>query len=370
MGRITESQFDAALRDLALQDTQGTYWMIGANTGAWYYFDGTNWLPGDPSTARFGVPTMPEPQATAPQFDAPTVPQPQTSTSHLYTPPVPQPQAAGASAPLYAEPKPRTAHGLALPFFVTGFVLVLVGAIAFWLFNGDLSAVTAAQPAATRIVAATAVAIVPSPAISSQATETPTPGASGDTNAAAVPTRITPPAFVVPPTDTVPALSTIPTVTPGARVRATAAAQDSSQGAPLTDASFPVPPASVPPGSLPPDVYITNITASPNPPHQRQDITFTVSFLNTNPSSVGMEWRIVFLNPNKTGRNKDWGQSQLVGAQVPPGASQLSLVFTPVTSTGPCVPLQVLAARRLQDGGRFLLPGTGGGTFSTMMTFC
>ena len=43
-GRLTQQQFDAALRQLTIHDAQGRYWMVGAESGNWYVHDGSNWV--------------------------------------------------------------------------------------------------------------------------------------------------------------------------------------------------------------------------------------------------------------------------------------------------------------------------------------
>ncbi len=48
MGRITHEQFEAKLRELMVQDTQGRYWMIGADTGKWYVHNGQAWVEAQP----------------------------------------------------------------------------------------------------------------------------------------------------------------------------------------------------------------------------------------------------------------------------------------------------------------------------------
>ena len=40
-GRITPEQFEAALKNLMLQDAQGRWWMLGPDTGKWHVHDGT-----------------------------------------------------------------------------------------------------------------------------------------------------------------------------------------------------------------------------------------------------------------------------------------------------------------------------------------
>jgi len=47
-GRITQPQFEAALKDLMVQDAQSRYWMIGADTGKWYVHDGKSWVEAQP----------------------------------------------------------------------------------------------------------------------------------------------------------------------------------------------------------------------------------------------------------------------------------------------------------------------------------
>ncbi len=43
--------FQAAVDELQTQDDYGRYWVIGAETGTWYYYDGTEWVQADPRHA-------------------------------------------------------------------------------------------------------------------------------------------------------------------------------------------------------------------------------------------------------------------------------------------------------------------------------
>jgi hypothetical protein len=43
---LTEAQFKTLLQDMMVQDEQGRWWMIGYETGQWYYHDGEKWVPG------------------------------------------------------------------------------------------------------------------------------------------------------------------------------------------------------------------------------------------------------------------------------------------------------------------------------------
>lgn len=46
---ITEEQFKSRLHDMMLQDEKGQWWMIGYETGQWYYHDGEKWVSGTPA---------------------------------------------------------------------------------------------------------------------------------------------------------------------------------------------------------------------------------------------------------------------------------------------------------------------------------
>lgn len=54
--RITQEQFDAALKDLMVRDVQGRYWTIGADSGKWYVHDGQRWVEAQPPTGTLGAP--------------------------------------------------------------------------------------------------------------------------------------------------------------------------------------------------------------------------------------------------------------------------------------------------------------------------
>lgn len=45
---ISRREFIDRLKKLRLRDDQGRFWMIGAQTGKWYYFDGRDWVRAEP----------------------------------------------------------------------------------------------------------------------------------------------------------------------------------------------------------------------------------------------------------------------------------------------------------------------------------
>lgn len=50
-GELDAEAFQAEVDQLRLQDDYGRYWMIGAQSGNWYYYDGTDWIQADPTEA-------------------------------------------------------------------------------------------------------------------------------------------------------------------------------------------------------------------------------------------------------------------------------------------------------------------------------
>ena len=48
VGVITEEQFKSEVEQLRFQDNQNRWWMLGAQSGKWYSYDGMRWIPGQP----------------------------------------------------------------------------------------------------------------------------------------------------------------------------------------------------------------------------------------------------------------------------------------------------------------------------------
>ena len=51
-GQMNALSYQAAIDELCVQDNHGRYWMIGAETGEWYYHDGREWIQADPRDGR------------------------------------------------------------------------------------------------------------------------------------------------------------------------------------------------------------------------------------------------------------------------------------------------------------------------------
>jgi hypothetical protein len=71
-GRITTDQFEAALKELIVEDAHGKFWMLGADSGKWYLHDGQAWVEATPPAVAEGkakaapMPPMPPPHTPKP----------------------------------------------------------------------------------------------------------------------------------------------------------------------------------------------------------------------------------------------------------------------------------------------------------------
>ena len=68
-GEIDEREFEVELRQLQVLDEHGRYWMIGAQSGLWYFYDGEKWVQGEPPLEGAAVAmrtTPPKPPSSPP----------------------------------------------------------------------------------------------------------------------------------------------------------------------------------------------------------------------------------------------------------------------------------------------------------------
>ena len=47
-GEIARQEFIDEMKKLRIRDEEGRFWMIGAQTGKWYFFDGKEWIQSEP----------------------------------------------------------------------------------------------------------------------------------------------------------------------------------------------------------------------------------------------------------------------------------------------------------------------------------
>ncbi len=65
-GEMTEAEFEAAMQNLTVQDADGFYWMLGAESGQWYRYDGQQWLQTNPPLIAAAPPVSPPPPMPPP----------------------------------------------------------------------------------------------------------------------------------------------------------------------------------------------------------------------------------------------------------------------------------------------------------------
>jgi Tol biopolymer transport system component len=258
-GKITPQEYQSRLRDLKATDAGGGKWMIGGQTGRWYFFDGKNWVQGEPPRpapapgssraqndlcARCGQPVKPGDtfcEACGRTVGATPAepPAPPPLASRLPTP--------GPTAPRGARPAWLVVGLLALVSFL---VCGAVAAAAVLLPQSPLRGLIGGfAPLPTATVAATA------PPVTEAATETPAPTVAVTSTPAPLPTATPLPATVtpLPATATPPPPTATPTwtVTPPAPTATAQPATATSTKAPPTATSAPAPTATFTPTAAP-----------------------------------------------------------------------------------------------------------------------
>ena len=141
VGVVTEEEFKVQVQKFRFQDKQGKWWMVGAQSGKWYAYDGARWIPGQPPTdvpSPAGSVTPPATRGIAETSGAPAaLPQPDilTTPTTIGAPP-PQPEH------LMVAPRPRFVPPLAPaprspvsgPLLIAGAAfLALIGVLILWV---------------------------------------------------------------------------------------------------------------------------------------------------------------------------------------------------------------------------------------------
>jgi hypothetical protein len=49
-GKISQDEYHGHLLDMVIEDTEGTWWLVGTKSGAWYRYDGSTWIRATPRT--------------------------------------------------------------------------------------------------------------------------------------------------------------------------------------------------------------------------------------------------------------------------------------------------------------------------------
>ncbi|MBI4672568.1 MAG: hypothetical protein HY741_12995 [Chloroflexi bacterium] len=181
-GRITREQFDAALKDLMVQDAQGRYWMLGADSGKWFVHDGQAWVEAQP-----GVPTVEGKPTSMPERAVPR-------------------RAPSQPPPVYPPPERIAPRGRVSPIWV---LALAVAVFALVVFAGLF--IASGLPTTVSQIPPTSVAPTPPPVTPPigvvQASGTPPPASLAPPSP-----PVTPPIGVVQATETLPPTAIIVTV--------------------------------------------------------------------------------------------------------------------------------------------------------------
>jgi hypothetical protein len=246
-GRITQAQFDAALKQQMLQDAQGRYWTLGAESGKWYLHDGQTWVEAQP------------------------------------------PGASRSNAPAtVAVGQPPARKSIMVPIIAIGMVAVIcvLGTVIVWFaLNQGIIKISQTSPTnppiSTQVINPTAVP-TSSPTVR-LSTDTPVPTAPllpTLQSAIGTPLPTVPPQPNIStttntPVPTVPPQPSPPTLTPQPTKAPTFTA---------------IPPSPTP--AIPPGLYVTLVRLEPSAPGLNQEVGFYVTFLNSASGTQNYRWNI------------------------------------------------------------------------------
>lgn len=353
-GRITQEQFDEKLRELMVQDAQGRYWMLGADSGKWYFYDGSNWVQDNPPVTAAAV---------------------SPASSSTPTPPIAASQGTeyGARSP---QPAAAPAGERSFPFvpILVGVAIVVIAILGFLLLqNRDRLFVAQQPPTPITPILPPTITRAPSPTPFGVATNiaivtgAPTPISMTEVPTLVLPTDTPPtiPASSEPPTVAVTIV--IVTIEPTATL-ASPTLQPSATDTPIPVTATHPPPTRTP--SFPPDVYVTALSINPSPAHKNETATFTARFLNTTDGPRNFDWLVMLYDPNKSGPNKGFGESTQVPITIPVGESTFHINHIPATGPGGCVNLYARVGWKISAFEKPIFPNTNGDPITVYFDVC
>jgi hypothetical protein len=343
-GRLSQEQFDEKLRALMLQDEQGRYWMLGADSGKWYYYDGTKWVQGDPYPGA----SMPPPVVLAAM--------PASS---------PPPAAPASVSP--APAPPATKRGFPIVPVLIVLALLALGVAGFLIFQNRERIFVAQQPpqitpvlppTITRAPSPTAPVFVPTLApqtLPPLATAIPATDVPTDAPPSVAPPTNAPAITVIVVTDVPPPTIELPTLLPTATTPPTQPPTVAPTKPPATATKAPPTNTVVP--TCPNGVCVTNLQFSPAAPKRNQDVTFTANFLNSTGDTKSYNWLILVY---RQGQTKGFGESAAYNISVPPGVSTFSITHTVVKGPGGCEPFYARAGWKISAFEKYEFPNVSG----------
>jgi len=247
-----------------VEDAQGKFWMLGADSGKWYVHDGQTWVEAEPPELNQSKPKgMP--------------------------PPTVQPPSKPASKP---SGKLRMLIGTA----IGGLFTLLVGLAVMWGQGALRSALLGNAATPTRsfaFVTATPSIALPTPFVPATLSPSMTPVIIVSIQPSPIPSRSETP---------------LPTVS----------LPKPSETAPITFTPTPLP--ATPTIALPPGLYVTNFRIDPAEPRRGQAIVFYPTFLNTATGEQNPRWLVYIYRRDNL--KSSFGETAVLGTTIPIGSSE------------------------------------------------
>lgn len=343
-GRITRAEFDAALKELMVQDMQGRYWTLGADSGKWFVHDERGWV-----------------EAPLPDANIPTPPPPPSSSSLRSISPAP------VYSQSFAPSQKRSFTGMLLAVGVI-VMLCLLGALAgLVVVGGGLVKLGMSAPTNTPfIVFAVATPVPPfiPPAVPSvvvvavTATTPPTAVPATAQSTRANPTALPTGANTLPPpsTPTPPPTATASLVLPTAT------------NTPVPPTATPVVPTATSTPQYPPGLYVAEIQVDPPEPKDRQVPTFKVTFLNTFEQPVNIRWFVKIYEPEG---KQSFGETAKLESSMPVGTTTIDAPANwRAVGADPCRQFIARVFTEAADKSILEFPKPGGDSFHLYFSVC
>ena len=304
-GKLNNTEFEAEVSKLKVQDAEGRWWQIGVQSGDWYAHDGQKWTKAKPPVA--GTPPV---QPSAPPEGVPLAAAASTPPT-----PAPKPSRTGGLTPrLFSAAPAGRGGGLPTP--------ILIGIIAVVALVGI-----------GIIVAAYLLLSGQSKGLIASATTTPTKAP-----VVVLPTTILPTLPPPPPTNTQVILPTIAvtrtavvtTTVPATTAPTTGTVRATATRRPVTPTVAAVPAATKGP-ALPPGVYVSKVRTDPAQPAPNQAVTYYVTFVNTSNNLGPSPWVVKIFRceaactADELRINRSIGETPKSTANILPGTSELAV---------------------------------------------
>jgi hypothetical protein len=302
-GRVTQEQFDAALKELMIQDAQGRWWMIGADGGKWSVHDGSTWAEADPAAIQLAKPIRPSNRMPLIVIGAAVV---------------------------------------VLLAFGGIFVAARMGIVnAGGIFNSSRTVVVVpAAPTIARAALPTVAFRSTAAAFPTAPPNLPTAAPSPTETASSAPTPI-----VIAATETQVLLSPAPATLAPTNSPTVISPSPTGLAANVAASSTPSPNVT-PTTAFAPGVYVTGLRSDPAEPKNLQHISFFATFVNSTGAAENYRWCIEIWDPNSSQKNS-FGVTSCQPGTIPAGTMEIPALDNTyhIVRGGQCLPLRARVIR-------------------------